>query len=53
MAFASNNFQKVNVKVNVKVNANQQKILAYLKSNPYATYGGTFRNYWNCKKEHI
>lgn len=46
MAFAPNNFQKVNV----KVNANQQKILAYLKSNPYATYGGTFRNYWNCKK---
>ena len=37
MAFAPNNFQKVNVKVNVKVNANQQKILAYLKSNPYAT----------------
>lgn len=33
MAFAPNNFQKVNV----KVNANQQKILAYLKSNPYAT----------------
>lgn len=29
MAFAPNNFQKVN--------ANQQKILAYLKSNPYAT----------------
>ena len=29
----ANNFQKVNV----KVNANQQKILAYLKSNPYAT----------------
>lgn len=34
---ASNNFQKVNVKVNVKVNANQKKILAYLKNNPYAT----------------
>lgn len=31
--FCANNFQKVNV----KVNANQQKILAYLKSNPYAT----------------
>ena len=31
--FCANSFQKVNV----KVNANQQKILAYLKSNPYAT----------------
>ena len=37
MTFLANNFQKVNVKVNVKVNANQQKILDYLKSNPYAT----------------
>ena len=34
---APNNFQKVNVKVDVKVNANQQKILACLKNNPYAT----------------
>lgn len=34
---APDNFQKVNVKVNVKVNANQKKILAYLKNNPYAT----------------
>lgn len=32
MAFAPNNFQKVNVKVNAKVNANQQKILACLKN---------------------
>lgn len=30
---APDNFQKVNV----KVNANQQKILDYLKNNPYAT----------------
>lgn len=35
--FCANSFQKVNVKVNVKVNANQKKILACLKNNPYAT----------------
>ena len=32
MAFVPNNVQKVNV----KVNANQHKILAYPKSHPYA-----------------
>lgn len=29
--------RKVNVKVSVKVNANQQKILSHLRKNPYAT----------------